>query len=117
MPFRTKELLEEWIDEFRLLGYSDDATLMVMPQDGYEGADTGLVGVSFSNSPTVTYMQPVEPGHAQWAVTMEARERDIVLDAPGVMRLAVQLTTVSALCAFLQAKSQTYIETHPRVAG
>lgn len=115
MPFRTKELLEQWLEEFRKLGYSEEAELIVMPQDGQDGGDTGLVGVRFANAATVTYMQPEKPGDPQWVVTMEAREQDVILDSAGVMRLAIQLTTVSALCAFLQAKSEIFIETHDRV--
>ncbi|MCW3493208.1 hypothetical protein [Microbacterium sp. SSM24] len=110
MPFRSLETLEEWLAEFRTLGYPIAGSLKVMQQDADPGADTGLVGVRLANAATVTYLQPEAPYSPRWVVTMESREEPVVLDSGGLMNLAGELAMISALCAFLQAKSAGYLE-------
>lgn len=105
MPFRSRHTLEQWLEEFRALGYPIAGALKVMQQDGDDGANTGLVGVELANAATVTYVQPEAPYSLRWVVTMEPRDEAVVLDSAGVMSLAAELSMVSALCAFLQAKS------------
>ncbi|WP_374315007.1 hypothetical protein [Microbacterium sp.] len=108
MPFRSRQTLEDWLDEFRALGYPVAGTLKVMPQDGDGGADTGLVGVRFANASTVTYVQPEAPYSNRWVATMESRDEEVVLDSVGLMSLAGELSVLSALCAFLEAKSEAH---------
>jgi hypothetical protein len=105
MPFRSQGTLEQWLEEFRTLGYPIDGTIKVMQQDGDDGGDTGLVGVRLANASTVTYLQPEAPYSMRWVVTMEPREDPVVLDSAELLKLAAELSMVSALCAFLQEKS------------
>lgn len=110
MPFRTRDTLEAWLQEFQGLGYPIAGSVRVMDQDGADGEDTGLVGVHLANAATVTYVQPEAPYSTRWVVTMEAREHAVVLDSAGLLKLAAELSTVSALCAFLQEKSAAFRE-------
>ena len=105
MAFRSREVLEAWVEEFLALGYPLAGTLRVMDQDGGDGADTGLVGVHLAHASTITYLQPETPTSHRWVVALDPREETVVLDSPGLLHLATELSTVSALCAFLQAKS------------
>lgn len=109
MPFRSQATLERWLEEFRAFAYPFDGTIKVMQQDGDDG-DTGLVGVRLANASTVTYVQPEAPYSMRWVVTMESREDAVVLDSAGLLKLASELTVVSALCAFLQVKSSALRE-------
>ncbi|GAD35300.1 hypothetical protein CBF90_05815 [Microbacterium sp. AISO3] len=109
MPFRTKETLEAWLAEFAELGYPISERLRVMPQDGTDGYDTGLIGLDLVNAGTVTYLQPEPVGSTRWAITFEAREQDVKLDAGRAFELSAELAMVSALCSFLQSKSADFI--------
>lgn len=108
MPFRTRRILEGWLEEFQQLGYPNAGSLKVMAQDSADGEDDGLVGVRLAHASTVTYVQPESPTSTRWLVTMEPRETPVVLDSAGLLNLSTELATVSALCAFLQAKSVGY---------
>lgn len=108
MPFRSRRTLEQWLEEFGTLGYPAVGSFKVMQQDGEHGAHTGLVGVQLANAATVTYIQPEAPYSLRWVVTMEPREEAVVLDSAGLLNLSVELAVVSALCAFLQAKSAAF---------
>ncbi len=109
MPFRTKETLEAWLAEFAELGYPISERLRVMHQDGTGGHDTGLIGLDLVNAGTVTYLQPEPVGSTHWAITFEAREQDVKLDAGRAFELSSELAMVSALCSFLQSKSAAFI--------
>ena len=109
MPFRSLKTIGAWLDEFEQLGYRFAGQLKVIQQDGAGGADTGLVSVRLLNASTVITMQPEAPGATRWVVTMEPRESAVVLDAPSMLNLAAELSVVSALCAFLQAKSIAFV--------
>ena len=109
MPFRSMNTLESWLEEFRQLGYPIAGTIRVIQQDGDEGANTGLVAVNLAHASTVTYIQPDPDGSPEWLVTMEPRESAVTLDSESVMGLATELSVVSALCAFLQAKSRAFV--------
>lgn len=109
MPFRNMSTLESWVDEFRSLGYPFDGTVKVMGQDADDGANTGLVGVVIAHSSAVIYIQPESTDSERWTVTFEARDTAVNLDAAALLRLAAELTTISALCAFLQGKSAAYV--------
>jgi hypothetical protein len=106
MAFRSQNTLQEWLDEFLTLGYPVAGSLKVIPQDGDEGENTGLVAVHLLNATTPTYIQPEEVDSHRWVVTFEARDSAVVLDAPRLLALASELAIASTLCAFLQGKSR-----------
>lgn len=108
MPFRTIGTLQAWLDEFTTLGYPLNGSAKVIPQDGVEGADTGLVVFQLMNAPTHAYLAP-EPGSHEWRVTMEAREVPATMTAADVLRLSYELSVVAALGTFLQAKSYAFL--------
>lgn len=108
MPFRSLDTIESWLDEFRSKDYPVDGSIRVMPQDSDDGSDAGLVGVHLVNSPVVIYIQPESPASTRWAVTFESRESETILSSAEVLKLAAELTMVSALCAFLEAKSAAF---------
>lgn len=109
VPFRTKATLEEWVEEFGLLGYPQASQVRVIVQDDLDGGDTGLITVTLTDATTVTYIQPIMVGSPRWVVTFEAREDQLELAAADVARLSSDLAVVSALCAFLQAKSAAFM--------
>ena len=102
MSFRSRETLQEWLTEFQTLDYPADRTVRVIEQDGADGANTGLVAVQLTGGLSA-YIQPGADG--TWIVTLESREEASELDSAAVSRLSAELSTVSSLCAFLQAKS------------
>lgn len=106
MPFRNLATLESWIAEFRDLGYETAGSVKVIVQDGDDGADTGLVGVRLAYASTAVYLQPATDARGRWEATMEPRDEAVVLDAAGLLRLSSELAVLSALCTFLQTKSQ-----------
>jgi hypothetical protein len=109
MPFRSLHTIEAWLDEFRGLGYPLDPSIKAMQQDGQNGSNTGLVGVTLAGAgASAAYIQPDELGSTRRVVTFEPRETDVTLDPAGLLRLSSELATVSALCAFLQAKSNEF---------
>ncbi|MFE5670210.1 hypothetical protein ACFQ58_01245 [Agromyces sp. NPDC056523] len=109
MPFRSLRTIQSWLDEFDQLGYHFGGDLRVIQQDGADGADTGLVSVRLVNAATVITIQPEVLGAPSWKVTMEPRDETVTMDAPAVLNLAAELAVVSALCAFLQAKSLAFV--------
>jgi hypothetical protein len=111
MPFRNMETLESWLDEFRSQGYEVVGSVEVIPQDGDGGANTGLVTFNFANASTPTFVQPLDGDPTRWVATMEPRDGSVVLDAPKLLELSSELALLSALCAFLQAKSEAYAAT------
>lgn len=110
MAFRSRRTLEAWIEEFLALGYPIAGSIRVMPQDGADGADTGLVGVRLAHASTITYVQPESPNAKRWVATMEARDEAVLLDSAELLSLAGELAVVSALCAFLQTKSADFTD-------
>lgn len=104
MPFRSLETLEGWLSEFRTLGYPLDPGERVIAQDGADGADTGLVALQLVGGLSV-YIQPESVTSRRWMVTVEQLDGAVELAPGDVARLASELATVSALCAFLEAKS------------
>ncbi|HAQ60149.1 MAG TPA: hypothetical protein DCR63_07260 [Microbacterium sp.] len=97
--------LESWLDEFRRDGPTLVGRVRVIPQDGAERADAGLVVVDLAHAPTVTYLQPDADNPDRWIVTMESREDIVTVDAEQLRALAADLDTVSRLCAFLEQKT------------
>jgi hypothetical protein len=108
MPFRSRATLEQWLAEFAELGYPRVGTLRVIEQDGDAGANTGLIALDLDNAATSVFLQPIVQGSPSWVVTFESREDAIVLDPAQVSGLAAELSIVSALCAFLQAKASSF---------
>lgn len=114
MPFRTMSTLETWLDEFRTLGYPVSDGIRVIPQDAEEGTDTGLVAAPLDSVSTVFYVEPVGLGSSAWQVTFEPRDHAASLDAASVLKLSSELATLSALCAFFQAKAEAFLEARKR---
>jgi hypothetical protein len=110
MPFHSQEMLESWLDEFADLGYSISSRVKVVPQDGTDGADTGLIAMNLLDALTLTYIQPEPLGSVHWGITFEAREYDIKMSAGRALELSAELAMVSALCTFLQTKSQAMVD-------
>ncbi|WP_020097849.1 hypothetical protein [Microbacterium sp. 11MF] len=110
MPFHSKEMLEQWLGEFAALGYPISDRVKVIPQDGTDGLDTGLIALNLLDSMTLTYIQPEPLGSIHWGITFEAREVDLKLNASRTLELSGELAMVSMLCTFLQTKSLAEVE-------
>ncbi|MGP3534715.1 hypothetical protein ACTU3I_07960 [Microbacterium sp. RD1] len=106
MPYRTKAVLEDWLQEFP--AYGSELLGHVALQDGSDGSDTGLVIVRLQNAPTGVFMQPVGRGDPRWEVTFEARLEDLSMDADRVAALARELELASRLCRHFEAKSREH---------
>ena len=104
MSYRSLSTLESWLDEFRRDSPALEGRVRVVPQDGANDADTGLVVVELVGAPTVTYVEPDAEIAGRWVVTMESREEAVTLDAAQLRALAEDLDLVSRLCTFLQEK-------------
>ncbi|WP_052273812.1 hypothetical protein [Arthrobacter sp. L77] len=104
MPFRSKQTLETWIDEFRTTR-EGGALISVVVQDGAGGADTGLVIVPLRNDTTEIYMQPVAVGDPRWSISFGARSEDTELAAAELHGLAAELLVAASLCQFLEERS------------
>jgi hypothetical protein len=111
VPFRTKETLELWLDEFRS-DRNDSDHFTVLRQDGGDGADTGLVYVPLVNAATDVYLQPVAIGDPRWAIGFGTREKDFDLTPAQLRGLAEELMIAAAACEFLERKSAEYIAAH-----
>ena len=109
MPFRSKQTLETWIDEFRTTR-EGGALISVVGQDGADGADTGLVIVPLKSDSTEIYMQPVAVGDSRWSISFGARTGDSELTAAELHGLAAELLVAASLCDFLQEKSVDHEE-------
>ncbi|MCS5715626.1 hypothetical protein NVV95_13825 [Herbiconiux sp. CPCC 205716] len=110
MPYRSKETLEHWLEEFRTTR-EGGALINVLVQDGGDGADTGLVVVPLRNEGTEIYMQPVAVGDANWTVTLGPRTSPRELSSLELQGLVAELAVAASLCQFLQDKSATIVET------
>lgn len=108
MPFHSIAILQAWVDEFVRLGHPVGGGIRVIPQDGAEGADTGLVAMRITNSPTEIYIQPPDAGEVEWTIMFEAREEPVRLRSSQLQEMAGEIATLATLCAFLQAKSDGY---------
>lgn len=107
MPFRTRETIQPWLDEFRQLGFAVSDTLRVAELEG----EDGVVILNLEHSPTNVFLHPnVQDGQARWVVTFEARDEAVEMDGAGLARLNAELGALSALVAFLQAKSAAFLQ-------
>ena len=105
LPYRTKELLEGWVAEFRAQGHSIAGDLDVVLQDGSDGRDTGLVIVRLKNEFAEIFMQPVDLDNPLWEATVTPRANDLTLKPYRLAALAAELVVAGNLCTFLQFKS------------
>ncbi|APF34721.1 MULTISPECIES: hypothetical protein [Microbacterium] len=104
MPFRSKETLERWLDEFHELRGAGEL-IRVLVQDGSEGSDTGLVVVPLATSSVSVFMEPIEIGDARWRITIEPQPDFTILSSFQMQSLAAEFNVAAELCAFLEAKS------------
>ena len=84
----------------------------VILHDAGEGHDTGLVIVPLSDASTTIFMQPAQPGHHRWRITLEPRHDTAVLDHHRLNALAMELLVAAELCAYLEARSVGHTEDH-----
>lgn len=108
ITYHTLPTLQGWIDEFIDLHAPFVSEVVVLIQDGDDGADTGLVEIRMVNATTVTTIEPEFVGSNRWVTLFDAREDPMRLDAKTVMWLSRELATVSELCSFLERKASAY---------
>lgn len=110
MAFRSIATLQSWVDEFEQRSYPVGAAIRVIPQDGSDGDDTGLVAVRLQDSPTEIYIEPPsEAAGPEWSITFEPREQPVTLGARAVARISEEVAVLAALCTFLQEKSDAFV--------
>lgn len=117
MPFRSKDTLERWLAEFASGGQGFGGDVRVLPQDGSDGGDTGLVVVDLGNAPTQAYLEPAGPGDPHWTVTFLAREVDAALRIERLQALSDELRAVAELCRYLERRSAAHLEEHGTAAA
>ena len=100
------QLLEEWLDEFRSLGYLTGSDIRVLEQQDETDVNRGLIVVDLSEAATITYLQPIPGSDGRWSATMEARDTTIVLTAVEIVNLGNELNVLGALVSFLETKSR-----------
>ena len=105
MAFPNAQTLQTWVDEFRDLGYPSAGTLRVLARDGDAATEDGLLTVHLADAETSIYVEPGSSASERWLITLEARDEPITLDPAAMLRLAGELASVPALCAFLEARS------------
>ena len=108
ITYHTLPTLQGWIDEFTDLHAPFVSEVVVLIQDGEDGADTGLVEIRMVNASTVTTIEPEFVGSNRWVTVFDARDEPLRLDAKTVMWLSRELATVSELCSFLERKASAY---------
>lgn len=113
MPFRTKELLEQWLDEFSSLGRALPGELEVLRHEDLDvdGGDTGLVVVRLKHTGPYAYLEPSAPGDPGWQITFAPRNDEVTLDVDRLLGLADELVAAAALCTFLEEKSRSHLAT------
>ena len=104
MPFRSKDTLEQWVNEFHEAREAGDLVRVVV-QDGSDGADTGLVVVPLRNATVSVYMEPVEIGDSRWRITLEPQPDFTILNSHQLHALSAELSVAAELCAYLEARS------------
>lgn len=102
--FHSIDTLQSWAQEFER-SYSVAGVIRVIPQDGEDGSDTGLLAMRLVNSTTEIYLEPpIAPG-TEWTVVFEPREPPTQLNAAQVRLLAADMIALADLCVFLQDKA------------
>ncbi|HCJ48172.1 MAG TPA: hypothetical protein DHW40_02375 [Microbacterium sp.] len=115
MPYRSLATLETWLEEFttdHVLG----GLVRVVPQDGSEGADTGLIVFPLGGGTTTVYIEPTETGaDARWRIHFEPREHEAVMTSAQVHSMAAELDMAAALCDFIETKSTEHLAALGRI--
>lgn len=109
MPYRSLATLETWLSEFTRTHELGDL-VRVVPQDGSEGADTGLIVFPLGRGTTTVYIEPIAVGDLRWRIHFEPREKEAVMCSAQVHAMAAELEMSAALCDFLEAKSAAHLE-------
>lgn len=105
VPFRSKDTLQAWLDEFAAIRSAGAVAAYVADQEPVDGVDDGLVIFPLSNATTSVYLAPMAVGAPDWRVTFEAQPDVTELAPNAVYDLCRELTAAADLCAFLQRKS------------
>lgn len=105
MPFRSKETLQVWLDEFATNTVDGGGVAYVAEQEAVDGRDSGLVIYPLHNATTSVYLQPIAVGEPDWRVTIEAQPEVTELSPADLYDLCRELSNAADLCAFLQRKS------------
>ena len=108
MPYREQAILEQWVTEFRSL-HERSHLVKVVPQDGSDGADTGLIVFPVGNGTTTGYIEPIAMGDMRWRIHFEPREGEAVMSSADVHILAAELEMAALLCDFIETKSTQHL--------
>lgn len=108
MPFRSKDTLQAWLDEFAA-SKSASGTPYVADHEASDGRDSGLVMYPLQYATTSVLIQPVATGDPEWTVTIEAQPEITELPAKSLYALCRELTNAADLCAFLREKSRARV--------
>ncbi|TPW77452.1 hypothetical protein [Schumannella soli] len=105
MPYRAESTIQRWVTEFLGLGYDARGTISVLPHDIAGGENSGLVSVRLQSIDTSIFIQPREVDSHEWTTTLDESEKMREFSASQLAALSAELIMVSALTAFLQARS------------
>lgn len=117
VPFRSKEVLDAWLDEYASSGAGGGGVAYVADQEAVDGLDSGLVIFPLTNATTSVYLQPFAVGAPDWRVTFEAQPEVTELSPESVHDLCRELANAADLCAFLQRKSVAHMAERAGVHG
>ena len=115
MPFRSKDTLQAWLDEFA--AQDSGGSAYVADQEPVDGVDSGLVIFPLRNATTSVYIAPIAVGVPDWRVTFEAQPEVTELFPEQVYDLCREISTAADLCAFLQRKSVEHMAQLARDGG
>lgn len=108
MPYRSSALLETWLAEFATVN-ALGGLVRVIPQDGSDGKDTGLIVFPLGGGTTSVYIEPVATGDFRWRIHFEPREQEAIMSSAQVHSMAAELEMSAALCDFIETKSTQHI--------
>jgi hypothetical protein len=108
MPYRSLATLETWLDEFTR-EHALGGLVRVIPQDGSEGADTGLIVFPLSGGTTTVYIEPNAEAGSRWRIHFEPRDHEAVMGSAQVHSMAAELEMAAALCDFIEMKSEEHV--------
>ncbi|KTR87702.1 hypothetical protein NS220_17205 [Microbacterium testaceum] len=104
-PRRSRERLEQWVQEFKDQGHIVSGSIRVAQQEDADSQDTGLVVMNLRNAKAAIYMQPRGYDEPVWEATLTGRPDDLTLSIHDMASLAAELVIAGNLCSFLQWKS------------
>jgi len=104
MPYRSFTTLQAWVAEFTAARGCGDL-FKVIPQDGSDGADTGLIVIPIHGETTTAYLEPSTDGASRWCIQFEPRSRPAVMSGAEVRAMASQLQLAAELCDYIEQKS------------